>query len=145
MSDSPRVSLAALLEAYEFTSFEGVGDNQAYVSRETGEILWSSTEIDDEIPDDVEDPARYAVVPSRHDLDLGTRLVSRFVAEVAPELHRRVSLIFQSRGAYGRFKELLRTEGRLDSWCAFENARTEEALREWCASEGLAVVAEADG
>lgn len=145
MSEPTRVSLAALLDAYEFASFQGVGDNHAYVNRETGEIIWSSTEVDDEIPEDVDDPAHYAVVPNRHDLDLGTRLVMRYVTEVAPDLHDRVSHIFQSRGAYGQFKELLRSEGRLDSWYAFEETRTEAALREWCASEGLAPFERADG
>ena len=82
--------------------------------------------------------SRYVAVPSKHDLDLGRRLVQRFCDRMLPaELADRVDGLFRRRGAYGRFKDLLESHGRLDDWFAFEADETEAALRGWCETEGL--------
>jgi hypothetical protein len=47
--------------------------------------------------------------------------------------------MFQRRGAYARFKDLLDREGLLDQWYAYETAVTERALRAWCERVGLQV------
>jgi hypothetical protein len=40
--------------------------------------------------------------------------------------------IFQGRGAYARFKDLLGGRGMLDQWYDFEAKAVERALKMWC-------------
>lgn len=46
---------------------------------------------------------------------------------------------FRRRGAYGRFKTILRRAGCLEKWYRVEADATDKALREWCAHNGLEV------
>ena len=83
--------------AMEFVGSGEMLDSCAYISRDTGEIYWGSAEInlDEEIPDDVDDHDRYAVVPDKRDLDLGNRLDLRFVSEALPDRHEEIQAIFR--------------------------------------------------
>ncbi|MEM9381546.1 MAG: UPF0158 family protein [Planctomycetota bacterium] len=135
------LSLDDLRGAYYFISWGSPGDNAAYVCRRTGEIYWSGDAADlDEVPEDADDPERYAFVPDKATLELGARLLRDFAAAEMPKLFDRIEEIFRSAGAYARFKELLDREGRLDDWYAFEERREVEALRAWCVEEGFEVV-----
>ena len=51
------VYLAELLDAFEWVSAGGAGQNAAYVSRESGRIYWASETggLEEELPGDVED------------------------------------------------------------------------------------------
>jgi hypothetical protein len=129
-----------ILSAFEFVSM-GESDNSAYLCRETGAMFWHS-EIGDnfeELPDDIDDDAKYLAVPGARDLDLGKRLVMRFADEEFADHYDEVAEIFSRSGAYRRFRDLLTREGALDKWYAFEAAAKEKALREWCAENGVAV------
>jgi hypothetical protein len=129
-----------ILTAFEFVSV-GDSDNSAYLCRETGEMLWHSAfggEFD-ELPDDIDDGAKYLALPDPRDLDLGKPLVMRFADEELADRYDEVAQIFSRRGAYRRFRDLLTREGVLDKWYAFEAAAKEQALREWCAENGVAV------
>ncbi|MBZ0170513.1 MAG: UPF0158 family protein [Kofleriaceae bacterium] len=113
------------------------------MSLDSGKIYWMS-ELnpieEEEIPDDLETADRYLEIPHKHDMDLGQRLVFRFVEARLPHQCNRVSDIFRHRGAYGRFKELLATEGCLDEWYAFEAEATEQALTAWCRANDIQLV-----
>jgi hypothetical protein len=128
-----------ILSAFEFV---GSGDSgaSAYLCRETGAVVWRSEFGDnfEELPDDIDDEAKYIALPSLRDLDLGKPLVMRFADEELADHYDEVAQIFSRRGAYRRFKDLLTREGALDKWYAFEAAAKEKALREWCAENGVA-------
>jgi hypothetical protein len=51
-----------------------------------------------------------------------------------------VAQFFRHRGAYARFKELLASEGILETWYAFEAESTERALRDWCTANDISVM-----
>jgi hypothetical protein len=108
--------------------------NRAWLSLDTGKFCWYSEPGDnfEELPDDIGDESRYAQVPHKNELDLGRRLVFRFVQEQAPELMDDVEDIFRRRGAYGRFKDLLDDRNLLQQWYAYEEKATRAALRAWC-------------
>jgi hypothetical protein len=74
------VKFSDLLDALEFASFNGPVENSAFIDRETGVCHYVSDEIelDDELPDDLEDSDRYLAVPNKNDLDLGRRLAISF-------------------------------------------------------------------
>ncbi len=128
-----------------FTAFEFLGsgdaDNSAYLCRETGAVFWRSEFGDnfEELPDDIDDEAKYIALPSSRDLDLGKPLVMRFTEEEFADHYDEIAQIFSRRGASRRFRDLLTREGALDKWYAFEAAAKEKALREWCAENGVAV------
>ena len=132
-----------LSAAFDFVSYAAPTEHQAYISLDTGKIYWISDAIDtfeEEIPEDLEDPDRYLVIPHKNELDLGSRLALRFAAQQLPARYDQVEGFFQRRGAYARFKELLEREGALELWYAFEAESAEKALRQWCAENGLEIL-----
>lgn len=144
MSGKTKVSMTDLRDAHEWlcAAEHGSGDAAAYVSRATGKVLHSSDEnlsgVEDEpLPDDVADIAKFAVVPGRHDLDLGSHVAFDFARDHMPADVDAIRDLFRGRGAYGRFKSFLARRGMLDAWHAYEDAVIDNALRRWCADEGF--------
>ena len=121
--------------AYEAVNFDGSsGEMRIYVSKTTGEIVWASEEITGEkCPvEDIEDNVDYIPIPNKYDLDVGQRLVWRFVDMHIPGLYDKVREIFSRKGAYSRYKQFLEYNGILEKWYDFENTQLREALSEWC-------------
>ena len=84
-------------------------------------------------------------MPDRRDLELGRRLVLRFIEDTSPGDVDTVSGFFRRRGAYARFKDLLHARGLLERWYDFENRATEQALVEWCEENGIRLVSNETG
>jgi hypothetical protein len=123
--------------AFFFVSGAPPFENSAVVHRVSGEIFYSSAMAGiDEIPEDAEEDD-YLWIPHKIDLDLGKSLVMDFVRARCEDEIETVLAIFQHKGAYGRFKDLLAHKGLLEDWYAFEQDRTREALLEWCAENGV--------
>lgn len=101
------VSFSELEWAFEFVSSGGMGENEAYLDRQSGKIYCRSEMLGDDVfeplPDDLDDD-RYIEIPHKKELDLGKPLVMAFVAEFLPGEMEEVREIFRKRGAYGRFK-----------------------------------------
>lgn len=114
-------------------------EHEAYLSVETGRVYWHSEWADEiePLPDDIDEPGKYVLVPHKNNLDLGKQLVLGFVSERLPDDYDRVLSIFRRRGAYGRFKDLLEDRGLLDEWYEHENESCDKALRQWCRDEGI--------
>jgi Uncharacterised protein family (UPF0158) len=140
------VNARELRDAFDFVSAGEASDNSAYISLDTGRIYWRSTAADleeEDLPNDIDDSDRYLAVPSQRELDLGRRLALAFVAEELPDDYDTMTGFFRRRGAYGRFKSLLETRGRLERWYDFEARAIDAALRGWCAEHGIEPVTEA--
>src|ERR1700724_2970803 len=127
------VSFSDLRLAFEFVSSGGMGENEAYLDRQSGKIYWHSEfgDNDEELPDDIDDE-KYISIPDKRELDLGKPLVLDFARQFLPEDFDEVRHIFSRRGAYAKFKELLNRRGALDQWYDFEAKAEERALRTWC-------------
>ena len=130
------VSFREILDGFELASM-GPGDHQAILCRGTGKIYWQSEssdldELDEELPDDIEDDEKYIALPNKQELGLGKPLVLDFARECLPNDFDEVRYIFSKRGAYPKFKALLARRNALDSWYDFESKATERALRAWC-------------
>ncbi len=140
MAERVKLSMTVLRDAYEWSCSASMNpDSGAYVSKETGKVHYASDLTDEEpLPDDIEDDAKYAVVPDRNGLDLGRRLAITFVREHLPADLDHALDIFDRRGAYGRFRSLLERRRQLDTWYAYEDAATDRALRQWCEDNGFA-------
>ena len=140
MSQQTTIRFDDLLAGFDWVSAEPM-ENSAYVSRKTGLVHWHSAtmELDDELPEDVEDASIYLAVPCKADLGLGKALVLQFVRETMPDAYRKVDAIFHHRGAYAKYKDLLALHDLLDAWHEYEASQVEIALRAWAAGEGLAV------
>jgi hypothetical protein len=136
------VKWTELIDAYEWASFGDAFDNAAFVDLDTGAVLCTSEsqEMDDEVPDDLEESDRYLPLPTKTDLDLGKRLALAFAGEQIPEHYERVAGYFRKAGAYSRFKDLLADRGKLEAWYAFEQAAKERALRAWCTDNEIELI-----
>jgi hypothetical protein len=118
----------------------GFGDHEAFVCRQTGKVycrfgssvLGEDDEINDDIPDDIEDEAKYIAIPNKKELGLGKPLVLDFASEFMPDDFEEVRYIFSKRGAYRKFRALVIQRDVLQRWYDFEAKATERALREWC-------------
>jgi hypothetical protein len=123
----------------------GLGEHLAFLCRRTGKIYWHSefsdvAELDDELPDDVDDDEKYTAIPDKLELDLGKPLALDFAREWLPGDFDEVRYIFSRKGAYRKFRTLLIRRNALDRWYEFESKATERALRDWCALNSIAVV-----
>ena len=80
-------------------------------------------------------------MPSQRELGLGRRLALVFAADEMPDDYDRVAGFFRRRGAYGHFKGLLETRGKLERWYEFENRATDgRPSAVWCAEQGIDLV-----
>ncbi len=131
-----------LSAAFDFVSVAAPMEHQAYISIDSGTIYWISepNPLEEEVPDDLETSDRYIPIPHKNDLDLGSDLALRFAATELPNRYDMVAQFFRHRGAYARFKELLASEGILETWYAFEAESTERALRDWCTANDICVM-----
>jgi Uncharacterised protein family (UPF0158) len=120
-----------------------------YVDRETGEVLVGSSEYpiedlpvdeDGEIPEELEH--RYLPIPNLGSRD-GYRDLVDFVATVKDEkLQDLLSVAIQGKGAFGRFKDVLRRseyESAQAAWFAFADRAETGRVAAWLATEGLSI------
>ena len=80
------VSFSDVQLAFEFVSSGGMGENEAYLDRQSGKIYWHSEfgDNDEELPDDIDDE-KYISIPDKRELDLGKPLVLDFAREFLPD------------------------------------------------------------
>jgi hypothetical protein len=140
------VSIGDITAAFEFANTGGnMGEFLAFVCKRTGKIYCQTDfpdaeEMNDELPDDIEDEEKYVALPDKRELDLGKPLVLDFARQYLPDDLDDVRHFFGKRGAYGKFKALLARRGAIDRWHAFEAKATEQALRDWCALHSIEIV-----
>jgi hypothetical protein len=140
--DAPMpVSFEEIQEALEFVSASGLGEHQAFLCIRSGKIYWHSdlSDLDDELPEDIEDDEKYLEIPDKRELDLGKPLALDFARQVLPGDLDEVRRIFRRRGAYASFKHLLARRRVLEQWYDFEEKATARALREWCELNSIAL------
>ena len=132
-----KIDFGEIENAFLFMSMGPNYGNTVVLSRETGEMYYQSNYGDsDELPEDIDDD-KYIELPDKNELDLGKQLALRFVTAFMPEKIDKVLEIFNRKGAYARYKDLLEYEGKLDKWYAYENEAQERALKEWCSSNNI--------
>src|SRR5438477_3398053 len=102
------VSFSDLQLAFEFVSSGGMGENEAYLDRQSGKIYWHSEfgDNDDKLPHDIDDE-KYIPIPDKKELDLGNALILDFTREFLPDHYDEVRQIFNRRGAYRRLQNFL--------------------------------------
>lgn len=103
----------------------------------TGSVYFVSSEIEEEVPDNLETSDQHLAVPNKRGLDLGSWLALRFAEDELPDNYDDIAGIFHKKGAYGRFKSFLIGKGALDRWYAYEENATRAAQRDWCEENGL--------
>lgn len=137
----PAVAFSEIRDAFDYVGFGGYGESEVWLCRETGKFHWHSDYDDDlePLPDDVGDADKYISIPHKHDLDLGKALVMQFAAEHMDDSYDTVRDIFNRRGAYARFKDLLDRHDKLQQWHEYEDHAVNTALRQWCAENDIVV------
>jgi len=139
MSTLPkRITLAELFFAYEFMNSTVYVDHCALIDPDRGEIYLLADDLPRKgIPDDIETSDRYILAPNKREIDLGRELVLTFAEEYLPDDYHTIADFFRHKGAYGRFKDFLRSRDMLKQWQDFENSETDKALRRWCEDNGI--------
>jgi hypothetical protein len=135
------VDWTELLHTFEFVSAGGPYEHDAVLCRRTGKLLWLS-DVEEDIeawPDDADDEEKYLPIPHKKQFDLGKPLVIEFARQFLPDEFNEIRRMFDKRGAYARFKDLLQRKKALDRWYDFETKATEAALREWCEINGITI------
>jgi len=99
-------------------------------------------DLDEKLPEDIEDGSIYVAVPHKYDLNLGKNLALTFAEEQLTDSYETVSNIFHKRGAYGKFKDLFERKGHLGAWYKYETNAIELALRKWAAEQKLLIAKE---
>ena len=117
----------------------------AFVCKRTGKIYYQTdfpdaAEMNDELPDDINDEEKYVALPDKRELGLGKPLVLDFARQFLPDDFDDVRYFFSRRGAYPKFKALLARRSAIDHWHAFEARVTEQTLRGWCALHSIEIV-----
>jgi hypothetical protein len=125
--------LRDLFLAFECVCSCAPGESEAYICVSTGRIYLVSGIADsgEDVPEDIETSDQYIHVPHRSDLELGPEVVFAFVRKDMPDEWENIVDVFHRKGAYGEFRQMLRSRGLLDQWYAFEASAVENALREW--------------
>ena len=112
---------------------------EAYISRKTGEIFYVSDDPDVNVgnPKDLGNYEKYIEVPGKVELDLGKRIVFRFVSGTLPKNMDEVEEIFRRKGAYTRYKSLLERNIKLEEWYKYESECMKRELEIWAGEEGF--------
>jgi hypothetical protein len=106
------VSIADITGAFEFANTSGsIGEFLAFVCKRTGKIYYRTDfsddeEMNDELPDDIDDEEKYVALPDKRELGLGKPMVLDFAREFLPDDFDDVRYFFSKRGAYPKFKAL---------------------------------------
>ena len=137
------ITVDTLESALEWASSGAPFENQAYLSRSTGELFFQSAsgDSDEDLPDNLEDITAYVAVPHKNDLDLGRELVLKFVHTQAPAHASALEAYFRQRGAYSKFKSHLERANLLERWYVYEAAERCRTLEEWAVDNGFVVLA----
>ncbi len=135
------ISFDNIENAFLFVSMDQKYMNNAYLCKESGQIIYTSELGDsDELPEDIDDTEKYITIPHKNDLDLGKVLVFEFTSEYISEEMDRIYDFFRTRGAYSKYKDFLNEKGLLDKWYKFEDERQRTALEEWCQDNRIEII-----
>ena len=136
------ITLDTLESALQWSSAGAPFENQALLSRATGELFFKSMRGDfgDELPDDIDDGTAYIAVPHKNDLDLRRNLAIAFAEELAPAHLQAIASFFRHKGAYAKVKSLLERTQLLQRWYEYEATATNKALEAWATENGFTVV-----
>lgn len=128
-----KIKYSEIEQAFDFVSYGAPAEHSAILDKATGKV-WRHSDLSDfdEIPEEFLESEQSVAIPHKKELDLGNRLVFRFMRSVAPDEEGRVRGFFSGRGAYARYKDWLESKEILQQWYDFEAIETEKALREWC-------------
>ena len=102
------VSIGDITDAFEFANTSGTtAEFFAYVCKRTGKIHYQTdfadtAEIDDELPDDIDDEEKYVALPDKRELGLGKPLVLNFARQFLPDDFDDVRYFLQA----GRLPEI---------------------------------------
>lgn len=132
------IKFSEVLDLFELVNFGSPFDHEGYICKESGNTYFYSAlgDNEEELPDDISD-AKYLAIPHKNELNLGNNLAFDFTLEYLPTEYEKVRSIFNRKGAYARFKALLKSVNKIEAWYEFEAKRTEKALREWCTEQGI--------
>ena len=138
-----KIDIDELCNVMEDHSF----DNEYYLDLETGEILFVSEYMNDEVIDIKnrieEEYERFERIPQTESYE-AYRDMEDFIATIDDKhLADLLEVAIQGKGAFRRFKDvLLNHPDEEEKWFQFHDDRTEERAREWLDQIGVTLIEE---
>ena len=129
--------------AFDFVSSGPPEQNHALLDKDTGKIYYDA-ELSGiyEIPKNIDSSLeRYVTIPHKIDLGLDQHPALIFCEKYLENELMEVYGYFQNKGAYRKFKDLLRSKGLLEKWIKFENDYERSAILEWCKEKNIEILA----
>lgn len=122
------------------TRFEIV-EGGFYLDTETGDILLSTEDVDDDLPEDLEDNPRYRLIDPLVSHE-SFQIMEDFVDNLGDtEEAGKLQDALNRRKPFRQFKDTLHEHTDLsDAWFAFEQQELKRLAEEWC--EGKRIKAE---
>ncbi len=130
-----KLSFEKIFDAFEESCFGERYSLSIYINRNNGEIFHVfdlDDDMNEENPEDLFENDIYFSLPDPSEFCNGRDLVFKFASAEVRDHANKIYDIFQSSGAFSRFKCLLEDIGKLEDWYTFEQNSQREDLREWC-------------
>ena len=129
-----------LESAIEYATAGECYDVEVYLNKQTGQLHYEDESTGETLPEDVQEQDYYIQIPLTKDLDIlpGRLLPLRFARNhLSVEAYEQVYTIFQSKGAFQRYRTYLETNNLLDQWYAFESDKYKHAIMAWCEEHNI--------
>ncbi len=131
------INYSDLEMAFEFASSGYEFDHSAWLNKVTGQIYYISDASEDVLPEDIDDSENYLEIPDKREFGLGKPLAIEFSRTHLSSDIDKIYSIFQSKGAYSRFKDLLEERESLDKWYKFEQEALKASIIQWSNDNGV--------
>ncbi|MDW5416577.1 hypothetical protein R6242_08345 [Iodobacter sp. CM08] len=138
--------LSDIIDAIDFISGDSSQSSEAFIQIASGQVFIRSEYLDNiediKLPTNLSDKNLYLSLPSKHDLDLASKLPLTFTNQFAPDYFNEVHSMFKHRGAFGRFKDWADRHQLLSAWYLFEEKSTQAAIKDWCQENDIILAEE---
>ncbi|MCP5200408.1 MAG: hypothetical protein H6977_10365 [Gammaproteobacteria bacterium] len=132
------LDLSELELAVELVSAASGIDSEAYIRRsDLKVIVWIEDGESGPLPPNVSDESLFIAVPTKNELEIDRRLAFEFTESHLSDEYEVVQEFFKKKGAYGRFRDLLERNKKLELWYEYQAKAVQEALRSWCKMHNL--------
>jgi hypothetical protein len=145
MNKGVQVDLNEIIDAFEMmgtSTTTGYDFSRSFVNMHTGRIvtLFEGEDFSDVEDEDLEGdciPEHYASLPDKHDLN-EYEMMEMFCCSIKNEkIQEDLFHAIQGKGAFGRFKTVIRCHNIENEWYKFRDERLKEIAIEFCKCHGL--------
>ncbi len=131
-----KVKISEIVDVFEMMD----QDSEYYLDKKTGEIEWindvtMTSEEEEEITDRLDEHGCFRL-PTSYELE-EYRTMEEFIGGMPQSVRGRMYAAIQGRGAYRRFKDMVREMGIEQIWYDYRADAFKQRAIEWCEDNGI--------